>query len=209
MDATARLGPWFTHPRMVPKWLGAAVMMSLTVWAWGPWSWLALLLGAAWFFPNEYAIHRWVYHRVAVRQGVKGPARSHILHHLHPPQLRFIFNDPRFSVTIGVVYFLVAWAIFDLGVASAFSAGNYAALVYYEYVHFTAHRPVRPWMPWLRPLKRMHLWHHYKSEQYWFGVTNRIFDHAFGSYRDPKQVEPSDTVRTLVPPETLNEWLET
>lgn len=201
---------------MVPKWAGAVVMAAVTGWQWTPWAPLSALIGFLWFFPNEYGVHRWVYHRVAVRDDVKGPARSHILHHVEPRDLYRIFNDPKFSVTIGVVYFGLAWLIFwlggaaaPLGIAASFSLGNYLALLYYEYVHFTAHRPgITPWMPWNRFLKRMHLWHHYKNENFWFGVTTKRFDKVLGSYREPGEVPKSDTVRSLVPPEALQRYLD-
>jgi hypothetical protein len=213
--ATASLAPWFTHARMMPKWVGIAVMFTLLAWQWTPWALVAGAVGFAWFFPNEYGVHRWVYHRVAVSEHVRGPARSHIQHHVAPTSLDRIFNDPRFSVTVGVAYFLAAWGLFALlgaaraiGIAAGFSAGNFVALLYYEYVHFTAHRPgVTPWLPWNRFLKRMHLWHHYKNENFWFGVTTRRFDDALGSFRAPEDVERSQTVRSLVPPEALQKYL--
>ncbi|MGB0652591.1 MAG: sterol desaturase family protein [Thermoplasmatota archaeon] len=209
-QATASLAPWFTHPRMAPKWIGLVVVGGLAIWTWTMGAWLAAGLGFLWFFPNEYGVHRWVYHRYAVGPDPPGPARSHIRHHLDPTDLDYIFNDPRFSVTIGVVYLFAAWGLLAavgvagalaFGLAAAFSFGNFLALAYYEYVHFIAHRPgVQPWIPLGKALKRMHLWHHYKNEHHWFGVTTRVFDHGFGSYRDPAKVAQSPSVRTLRPP---------
>ena len=210
MQATASLRPWLTHRRMLPKWIGAAVTLGLTAWQLSPWTPLALLIGFAWFFPNEYAVHRWVYHKAAVSKDVRGAAKSHILHHVDPTDLYRIFNAPSFSVTIGVAYLFVAWALTgSLAVAAAFSLGNFLALLYYEYTHFTAHRPgVTPWLPWNRFLKKMHLWHHYKNEHYWFGVTTKRFDQMFRSYPAPDDVAKSPTVRSLVAPEELQAYLE-
>lgn len=208
--ANASLGPWFTHPRMRPKWLGLAATLALTMLFWHPWNPLAILVGFLWFFPNEYVVHRWVYHRYAVGPDPPGPARSHIRHHVDPTDLDYIFNDPKFSVTVGIVFVGLAWLVVrDWGLAGAFSFGNFVGLVYYEYVHFTAHRPgVTPWMVWLRPLKRMHLWHHYKHEDHWFGVTTKVFDRALGSYADPHATSKSETVRSLQPPERLQDWID-
>lgn len=202
MEAGTSLRPWFTHRRMVPKWIAAAVYLAVAALFWTPWAPLAVLVGFLLFSFNEYAIHRWVYHRFAVQPDAPASARSHLRHHLDPTDLDYIFNPPRFSLPLQAAYFLLVSLVFwDLGMGGAVMAGATAAMLYYEYVHFTTHRPgIQPWMPWNRRLKRMHLWHHYKHEDHWFGVTTSVFDRAFGSYRRPDDVDKSDTVRTLVPP---------
>ncbi len=204
VHATQSLRPWLTHRRMWLKWAGVvasgtAMLAWPTVSAWQ--AAVAVVLGFLWFYPNEYAVHRWAYHGLAPTKAGRITSAQHIRHHHDPQELDALFNDPRVSVTFGIVYFLLGWAIAGLPLAAAFTFGNFLGLVHYEYVHFTAHRPgVTPWMPWLRPLKQMHLWHHYKSEHWWFGVTSRIFDRLLGSWSDPGEVERSDTVRTIVPP---------
>ncbi len=210
--ATAGLRPWFTHRRMLPKWAGFALTAGIVLALPPPPAQAALLvaIGLIIFFPSEYIVHRWVFHHFAGRPAGRIVSRQHIAHHDDPPELDYLFNDPRISVSIGVLYFAIYFAVTrDAGAAAALSFGNFLGLVYYEYVHLTAHRPgVRPWMPWNRFLKRMHLWHHYKNEHYWFGVTTKIFDRVLGSWRQPARVERSQTVRSLVPPDELQAWLE-
>ena len=51
-----------------------------------------------------------------------------------------------------------------------------------------------------RMLVRMwqyHLRHHFISEKLWFGVSNPSFDILYRTYREPKSVEKSPTVRKL------------
>ncbi|WP_375377938.1 hypothetical protein [Paenibacillus sp. MZ04-78.2] len=36
-----------------------------------------------------------------------------------------------------------------------------------------------------------------KSEHYWYGVTNPLFDVMLGTFRDEQQVEKSETARNL------------
>ncbi|GIO01507.1 hypothetical protein J5TS2_21750 [Brevibacillus halotolerans] len=43
----------------------------------------------------------------------------------------------------------------------------------------------------------MHLWHHYKNENYWYGVTNPALDLLFCTYKNEKQVNRSSTARNL------------
>jgi len=208
--ATRSVLPWLTHRRMIPKWV-ALVAAAALAFARGPAphaGWL-LLAGLLAFFPSEYLVHRGVFHFFADKRAGAVVSRQHVEHHRRPDDLDFLFNNPLISVGVGVLYFLVALAVSrSVAAAAAFSLGNFAGLLYYEHVHFTAHRPgSRPWTPWSRRMKRFHLWHHYKHERLWFGVTSPLFDRAFGSDADPSQVPPSATVRTLVPTAEQQEWM--
>lgn len=207
--ATASTGPWFVHRRMVPKWLGLLATAALALLypergqAW------FVLLGVVLFFPSEYLVHRGVFHHFADKPAGKVLSKQHVNHHVAPDDLDFLFNDPRISVTIGALYFAVAWGLTrEVGSAAAFSFGNFVGLLYYEWVHFGAHRPgSRPVTPWGRFMKKWHLWHHYKHERYWFGVTSPVFDAMFGTVRRHEDVEPSPTVRTLVPSAEQMDWM--
>ena len=213
---TTSIIPWFTHRRMLPKWAGFAVALGLAVAFWTPhFVWL-VPAGFAIFFPIEYGVHRGVYHHFANRPAGKVLSKQHVAHHDAPQDLDFLFNDPRFGTVTAIALFGIYTAIGALagvsnvvGTAAALATGNYCGFVYYEWIHLAAHRPgVTPWMPWNRALKRYHLWHHFKNEHYWFGVTTSTFDHVFGSWKDQADVPTSPTVRTLVPPEEHREWMD-
>ena len=45
--------------------------------------------------------------------------------------------------------------------------------------------------------KKQHILHHYKNEKFWFGVSNPVFDFIFGTLKDGKDVELSETARNL------------
>ncbi len=207
--ATRSIAPWLTHRRMVPKWLSAVATWSLAAAAPHPASWIAAGLGFLLFFPTEYAVHRGVFHHFAGTRTGRVVSLQHVRHHERPDELDVLFNHPPISLGVGAVYFLTAWvATGHLGLAGAFSGGNFTGLLLYEWVHLNAHRPgSRPWTSLTRYLKRYHLWHHYKHERLWYGVTSPLFDHLFGSYRAHQDVEPSPTVRTLVPPDEHRDWL--
>ena len=208
--ASRSILPWFTHKRMVPKWAGLVLMAALTFLNPAPLQLVLFLIGLAIFFPSEYVVHRGVFHFFADKKAGKVLSKQHVEHHKRPDDLDYLFNDPRISVSIGTLYFIVYWALTrDLGQSAALSFGNFVGLLYYEHVHFAAHRPgSRPWTPWSRFMKKFHLWHHFKHERKWFGVTSPVFDYAFRSHADPGKVEHSPTVRTLVPTDEQLEWMK-
>jgi hypothetical protein len=70
-------------------------------------------------------------------------------------------------------------------------------LLYYEWVHYVAHTPFRPVTPVGRYMRKYHLWHHFKSEKMWFGVTNPSLDLIYRTYADVTEVDRSDTTRIL------------
>ncbi|HUR68368.1 MAG TPA: sterol desaturase family protein [Candidatus Thermoplasmatota archaeon] len=207
--ASRSIAPWFTHKRMVPKWTGLVLMGALTFAFPAPLKPILFVVGLAMFFPSEYVVHRGVFHYFADKSAGKVLSKQHVEHHKRPDDLDYLFNDPRISLTVGFLYFIVCFGITrNLGQSAALSLGNFTGLLYYEHVHFAAHRPgSRPWTPWSRFMKKFHLWHHFKHERKWFGVTSPAFDHAFGSNADPATVEHSPTVRTLVPTDEQQEWM--
>lgn len=207
--ATRSIRPWFVHKRMVPKWTGLVVTLAGTILAPAPAQGWIFLLGVALFFPSEYLVHRGVFHFFAEKKAGKVLSKQHVAHHIVPDDLDYLFNDPRISVSVGVLYFALCYALTgDVASAATFSLGNFVGLLYYEHVHLTAHRPgSKPVTPWGRYMKKFHLWHHFKHEKKWFGVTSPLFDHAFGSHADPHEVEPSPTVRTLVPTDEQQVWM--
>jgi sterol desaturase/sphingolipid hydroxylase (fatty acid hydroxylase superfamily) len=46
-------------------------------------------------------------------------------------------------------------------------------------------------------VKKYHLWHHFKNEQLWFGVTNPSFDFAMRSYQRVEEAAATGTTRNL------------
>ena len=78
--------------------------------------------------------------------------------------------------------------------------GNLLGLLYYEWVHYVAHIPYKPRTTFGQWMKKYHLWHHYKNERHWFGVTNPSMDLLIGTYAKVEDVDRSTTVRNLYPP---------
>ena len=75
--------------------------------------------------------------------------------------------------------------------------GNLLGLLYYEWVHYVAHIPFKPLTPYGRWIKKYHLWHHFKNEKLWFGVTNPAGDYVVGTYLDGADATRSESTRVL------------
>lgn len=70
-------------------------------------------------------------------------------------------------------------------------------LLIYEWKHYVAHRPIKPITKFGVWVKKLHLLHHFKNENYWYGVSTPFVDILFGTLKDEKKVQTSKTVRDL------------
>ncbi len=194
------LRPYFLHRQMIPKWLTPVALAALVVAFAAPLWWAFALVGALAFFPGEYVVHRFQLHVLAEKKWNK-TAHSHIAHHMAPDDLDHIFHPLGATYGALVLYFGAVSLIFSSASAGlAFALGSSVSMVIYEYAHFSAHRlGVQPATPWMKYLKKYHLWHHFKNEHYWFGVTSPVMDMVMGTFKDPHATEKSPTVKTVLP----------
>jgi 4-hydroxysphinganine ceramide fatty acyl 2-hydroxylase len=165
-----------------------------------PFSLLAALIGAAVFFVSEYTTHRFLFHAQpsAMQWLLKLQHRLHYDHHIDPPRLELLFLPLWFVIPTTVVYYGVYAAITrNPALALSLTFGSVCALLYYEWVHYVAHIAFNPVTPFGRYVKKYHLWHHFKSERFWYGVTNPSMDFVGRTYRDVDAVERSTTVREI------------
>jgi 4-hydroxysphinganine ceramide fatty acyl 2-hydroxylase len=161
---------------------------------------LAAIVGAAIFFISEYTTHRFFFHAPPVKTSWinKLQHRLHYDHHIDPPKLELLFLPLWFVVPVAGLYYIVYFAIVHDAIAAvSFAFGAICALMYYEWVHYVAHIPFTPVTPFGKYVKKYHLWHHFKNEHYWYGVTNPSMDYAINTYRDVESVERSTTVREI------------
>jgi sterol desaturase/sphingolipid hydroxylase (fatty acid hydroxylase superfamily) len=127
-------------------------------------------------------------------------SRLHYDHHLEPSRLDLLFLPVWFVAPNLTITFLVAWGLIgDWQSALSVVLGAMLGLFHYEWVHYVAHIPYRPHTRFGRWMKKYHLWHHFKNEHYWFGVSNPVLDLVHCTYRDPEAVPRSTTARVLHP----------
>lgn len=122
----------------------------------------------------------------------------HYRHHQDPKDLNFIFAQiwltlPVLFFDLGVVYLITR----SVEITSVIITAIVFYYLLYEWTHFLAHSSYAPKNRYSSYMKKYHLLHHYKNENYWYGITSPIGDHLFGKYRDPDLVEKSPTVKTL------------
>ena len=159
-----------------------------------------VITGLLIFFLMEYITHRFQFHAPPVGSDFlkRLQRRMHYDHHVEPNRMDLLFLPIWYAIPAVVIYTLLYYKLTgSVMVTQGLLVGNLLGLLYYEYVHFSAHVNITPRTAWGRYMKKYHLWHHYKNEHYWYGVTNPLFDYLFGTYKDQGEAERSTTVRDL------------
>jgi fatty acid hydroxylase family protein len=180
--------------------LGA--LFAARVLAFAPLSLAAVAIGALVFFGSEYTTHRFMLHAPPQRNAfvLKLQRRLHYDHHVRPDELGLLFLPVWFVIPVASLTFGIFYAITrDLGVSAAMLLGAVLGLFYYEWVHYVAHIPFVPKTRFGRWIKKYHLWHHFKNERMWFGVTNPSMDFVGRTYARVDEVERSGSTRVLFP----------
>ncbi|WP_284240839.1 sterol desaturase family protein [Paenibacillus glycanilyticus] len=166
-------------------------------------SWLSLILfmaGLVGFMLSEYLTHRFFFHLKAPTNPLflKLLRRLHYDHHTDPHDLKLLFLPVWYSLpNLGFFAILFYLLVGSLGATFAFAAGLVAMLLIYEWKHYVAHRPIQPKTKFWKWNKRMHLLHHFKNENYWYGVSTPLVDVLFGTLKDEKDVPTSNTAKHL------------
>ncbi|WML57738.1 sterol desaturase family protein [Neobacillus sp. PS2-9] len=158
------------------------------------------LLGLLTFAFSEYLTHRFLFHLKTPKNPhfLKFLKRIHYDHHIYPDDLKLLFlplwySLPNFLVICSIFYFSTG----DFTGTVTFGIGLMTMLLTYEWKHYVAHRPLKPKTKFGRWVKKVHILHHYKNENYWYGVSTPFADYLFGTFREEKEVETSKTARNL------------
>ena len=125
-------------------------------------------------------------------------AKRHRMHHRDPRDPRLVFVP--LPVLAGLMLVLAAvggLAIPDHRIGLTAFATMTTFLFGYEWSHFLIHSTYVPRHRPFRAVWRAHILHHYKNEQYWFGVTNPVADYVLRTHPSKEAVPTSPTARTL------------
>jgi 4-hydroxysphinganine ceramide fatty acyl 2-hydroxylase len=162
-----------------------------------PVSWI--VGGALLFYLSEYSWHRFAFHAPPAPWGWmrRMQHRLHYDHHSEPSRLDLLFLPWWFLLPNLAGTAVLIWLILGAGSVAPVMLGVLLAIFHYEWLHYVAHIPYQPRTPFGRWMKQYHLRHHFISEKLWFGVSNPTLDLLYRTYREPKGVEKSATVRKL------------
>lgn len=128
----------------------------------------ALGLGLLAWTPIEYALHRWLLHRVPPFN------RLHGMHHAHPGAL---IGTPTW---LSASLFLALWAALareaSASVAGGLATGLMSGYLAYAFVHDAVHHRRARAGSWLYRAKRRHARHHRAGSNCDFGVSTGVWD---------------------------------
>jgi hypothetical protein len=184
--------------------LGVLLASVAAIFAVGGWRWAQLLvvvavLGAQPFV--EWLIHVYVLHARPRRIGPVTldlyQARKHRAHHAAPRDLDILFIPLRGHLAGGVVVAGLCLLLPDAATRLALVVAVTASSLAYEWVHFLIHTDYKPRTALYRRLYVGHRLHHYRNENYWFGVSRRLGDSVLGTNPAKDDVPLSPTCLTL------------
>lgn len=180
--------------------VATAIRLALGGWRWWDLGIVAIILGAQPF--TEWIVHVTVLHLKPRRLGrlTIDPlsSRRHRQHHADPKVLGLVLVPRPVMIGTCLVAVLVFWLVTpDWRLAMTGIATSYAMYLTYEWVHFLIHSSYRPRHWYYRYIWRAHRLHHYRNENYWFGVTVHVADHVLRTFPGKEDVPVSATAFTL------------
>lgn len=177
----------------------------------GNWTWrdalVAGVIASLWPF-QEWLLHVHVLHfrprEILGRHVDLFAGKKHRTHHRNPHNLDILFIPNRVIVG-GAILFpcLFILALPDLPLALTAIAVYFTFALNYEWSHFLIHTPYRPRGRRFRRIWEHHRQHHFRNENYWFGVSMTLADRILGTDPARQDVPLSKTCYTLGEEDTL------
>ncbi|RXI96627.1 fatty acid hydroxylase family protein [Anaerobacillus alkaliphilus] len=158
------------------------------------------VIGIVTFMFSEYLTHRFFFHLKAPKNPffLKILKRLHYDHHKYPNDFHLLFLPIWYSLPTFTLLSFIFYLFSQLLVGTlSFSLGLILMLLVYEWKHYVAHQPLKPRTQFGKWLKKTHTLHHFKNENYWYGVSTPFVDILFGTLKDEKEVETSATAKEL------------
>lgn len=210
-DAPASSPTLAASARVFTRYPSVRLLIPLVALTWtarvalGGWRWTdalppAVILALEPF--TEWAIHVFLLHWKPKQLGGRTidplVSRKHRAHHADPRDLELVFVPMPVLITavsVGAVLYALLLPTTRLAFTTAASA--YTMLFAYEWTHYLIHTSYRPKTRAYRYIWRAHRLHHFRNENYWFGVTVHLADHVLGTFPEKDAVPVSPTARTL------------
>lgn len=150
----------------------------------------------------EWLLHVYVLHakprRVAGRTLDLYLAIRHRAHHANPRDLDLLFIPLRAHLAGAVVVAAGCLALPDAPTRLALAASVSLLSLGYEWLHLLIHTDYKPRTAAYRRLYAGHRLHHYRNENYWFGVSRRFGDTVLRTNPAKDDVPLSPTCLSLL-----------
>jgi len=193
------------HP--TPWLLAGALLVAVVArvavgdWQWSDAAMPFVVLAVFPFF--EWIIHVFVLHwkprRIAGFTIDPVLARKHREHHFDPRIVKLIFIPLQSLFGALASALIVAFVLIPrTGLGLSFLVVLFTIGLVYEWTHYLVHTDYKAKTAIYRFIWRNHRQHHFKNENYWFGVTSPgTADRVLGTFPDPKSVPTSPTAKNL------------
>ena len=163
---------------------------------------LAALAVLAYFPINEWLIHVHLLHyrprRLFGRSIDFYLPLTHRRHHADPWNLRWVFIPRHVHALTLPLVALLLWALWPWKETALSAVVMYLLLgLHYEWVHYLAHIPWCPDIGHYQRRVREHRYHHFRNENYWWGVSMGSGDRLLGTAPPVEEVGRSGTSSTL------------
>jgi len=207
-DARTALRAFVSHasPRLILLFIAplAAWRIGLGALGWGD---LAVALALIAYFPfNEWLIHVFMLHykprKVFGRTVDFYLPVTHRRHHADPWNQKWVFIPRHVHFWVLPVMALILWAGWPVKELVLTGLVTYLLLgLHYEWVHFLSHIPWCPSGPmvgaYYQRRVREHRYHHFRNENYWWGVSMGLGDRVLRTAPPVEDVGRSGTTSTL------------
>ena len=190
-------------PLMIMAITAGAIIGRIAV---GDWRWQQLLIVAAVWAAQpfvEWVTHVRVLHarprRVFGREIDLYVAKKHRRHHADPRNLEILSMPIPGVITFSLL--VAGIAMLTLGNAAdrlTLAATAAVATLAYEWIHFLIHTDYKPKSSAYRKLYQHHRLHHFRNENYWFGVARRFGDQVLRTNPSKNDVPLSPTCKTIL-----------
>jgi len=198
---------WLLFVACIAAWLARIAV--------GQWSWwdagLVTLIVLSWPL-QEWFVHAQLEHLKAItifgRPFELMITRTHRVHHMNPWDPALGLSPPFIMVLYFLGLPLLCYMLSPLPLAVTATALTLTMVLNYEWVHYLIHTSYPPKSRFYRRLWRNHRLHHFKNEEFWFGLTMLSGDSVMGTNPPMEQAPNSPTCRTLGAEVVRGKWVQ-
>jgi hypothetical protein len=168
-----------------------AVSAAAAIYFYQGWpTWIAAAAGVVSFAVFEYAVHRYLLHQFP--RIAPSMYAGHEAHHRNPNDIRHLFGPVHYDIAGYAAIIAILLAVGSgPAITSAAVAGISLMQLYYQWMHFASHRPVKLRTPWSKWMKKKHLLHHHMDDHAWYGVSNPVLDYVMGTSKPVRRTQAS------------------